>query len=76
MINQLKEVMVTPNRRHFDPNLAPHGHFVCRVCRSICDLPAGGRDMPTVFDLSGYAPEEYAFSVYGVCPGCLDREGQ
>jgi len=70
---EVKEVKVAGDRRHFDPNVAPHGHFVCRVCRSIFDLAPGSGEIEKLFDLTGYVAEEYAFCVYGVCPGCREK---
>ena len=27
------------NQEHFDENIEPHGHFICRQCKCIIDIP-------------------------------------
>lgn len=67
---ELQEVRIKAGKRHFDPNPAPHGHFLCRICGSIHDLDAGPMEKKVPFDLKGYQVEEYTLNYYGVCPEC------
>lgn len=71
---ELQEVRIEAEKRHFDPNPAPHGHFLCRVCASVHDLEAGLPEISTPFKVNGYLVEEFTRHYYGVCPACLARE--
>lgn len=56
--------------RYDSTQYAPHAHFVCRECGSICDIP---------IDISALAcPDEFVcdnVNVYfkGICPGCQKK---
>lgn len=70
----LQEVGIKTGKRHFDPNPAPHGHFLCRVCESIYDLDVFSMEMQTPFNIKGHLVEGYTFNSYGICPECMDRD--
>ncbi|HUW65887.1 MAG TPA: transcriptional repressor [Spirochaetia bacterium] len=71
---ELREIMIAADRRHFDPNVTPHGHFLCRSCKSLQDLDARPLEIETLFDLKGYLAEDYALYIYGICQKCLEGE--
>jgi len=71
---ELQEVRIKADKRHFDPNPAPHGHFLCRICESVHDLDASPMEIQTPFNVSGYLVEEFTLHFYGICPGCLEKE--
>lgn len=70
---ELQEIRIKADKRHFDPNPAPHGHFLCRICGAIDDLEAGPLEMQTPFAIKDYLVEKYALYFYGICPRCRDR---
>ena len=53
-------------------NHEPHHHLVCRVCKSITDIPAGqiGFGGPLGDLPGGFRVERYAVDVLGICAGC------
>jgi len=72
---ELQEVRIKADKRHFDPNPLPHGHFLCRICESVHDLEAGTVEIQTPFNVNGYLVEEFTLYYYGICPECLERHG-
>ncbi|MBF7083788.1 transcriptional repressor [Desulfallas sp. Bu1-1] len=72
---ELQEIRIKADKRHFDPNPAPHGHFLCRICGSIYDLDAAPLEIETPFNIKGYLVEEYTLYFYGICPRCRERDG-
>ena len=67
---RLLELTLDPHKKRFDPNVAPHHHLICVVCKKIVDV------MRT-FDLSLSDEERCGFRLignhadfYGVCPTC------
>lgn len=71
---ELQEVRIRADKRHFDPNPAPHGHFFCRICRRIYDLDVDSLVLQTPLTVRGFWVERYTPYFYGVCPKC--REDQ
>lgn len=69
---ELQEIRIKADKRHFDPNPAPHGHFLCRICEAIYDLDAGPLELQTPFNIQGHLVEEYTLYFYGMCPGCQE----
>lgn len=70
---ELQEIRIKADKRHFDPNPAPHDHFLCRSCQSIYDLDAGPLEIQTPFNIKGYLVEEYTLYFYGICPRCWEK---
>ncbi|SHE69600.1 Fur family transcriptional regulator, peroxide stress response regulator [Desulforamulus putei DSM 12395] len=70
---ELQEIRIKADKRHFDPNPAPHGHFLCRSCQSIYDLDAGPLEIQTPLNIKGYLVEEYTLYFYGICPRCWKK---
>lgn len=60
---------------HFDGDVSPHAHFICRVCGSILDLPPLPDEAldRTAAALTGGQVEKHEILFYGVCAACLDR---
>lgn len=69
---ELQEVRIKADKRHFDPNPAPHGHFLCRICESIYDLDVDHLVVQTPFNIKGHLVEGYTLYFYGICPGCQE----
>ncbi|MEW6585882.1 MAG: transcriptional repressor [Nitrospirota bacterium] len=66
----LKELTVDPRKKRFDPNVAPHHHLVCVICKKIVDIPADYAlnlpdDRKMGFEIVGNHIE-----FYGICPDC------
>lgn len=71
---ELQEVRIQAEKRHFDPNPAPHAHFLCRVCASVHDLEADFPEINVPFNVNGYLVEEFTLYYYGVCPACRAKK--
>lgn len=55
----------------YDGNVEPHGHFICRVCGAVLDLPPIPVNSP---DLSAVGQaDSYSVTFYGQCGGCLEK---
>lgn len=55
----------------YDGNIMPHGHFICRTCGAVIDLPPLSVEAP---DLSMVGREEsHSVTFYGKCNCCLDK---
>ncbi len=55
----------------YDGNVMPHGHFICRACGAVIDLPPLPVETP---DLSMVGQEEsYSVTFYGKCNCCLGK---
>lgn len=66
---EIMEVRIKRDKRHFDPNTKPHGHFLCRICDNIFDMEEH-IDLKVSEELAGFLVENYTFDLYGVCPKC------
>jgi len=73
---EMQEIRITADKRHFDPNPVPHGHFLCRICESIYDLDTATLQVKTPFNIDGYLVEEYTLYFYGICPKCREGGGK
>ncbi|MCL6477373.1 MAG: transcriptional repressor [Peptococcaceae bacterium] len=71
---ELQEIRITADRKHFDPDPSPHTHFLCRNCNSIYDLYVNPGDIKTTCRTKGYLVENYVLNLYGICPGCQEKE--
>ncbi len=67
-------VGVIGGQERFDGNTAPHGHFVCRRCGAVTDVPLkGGRSFHRdVERLTGGRVQDVETTAYGLCANCLD----
>lgn len=70
----IKSVGIIGGQERFDGNVSPHGHFVCRNCGAVIDVPL--RESPglnrDVERLIGGHVESVETTAYGVCTGCQD----
>ena len=53
----------------YDPNLAPHHHFRCRICRRLVDVHPQGAERLALAD-PGYVVEHASVVFEGMCPSC------
>ncbi|OPX84217.1 MAG: Peroxide operon regulator [Pelotomaculum sp. PtaB.Bin104] len=71
---ELQEIRIRAEKRRFDPNPAPHGHFLCRICDSLSDLDSGSMEIQIPSMNNGYLVENFSVYYYGICPNCLQKE--
>ena len=61
-------------QERFDGNTEPHGHFVCRKCSMIVDIPLSeyrADDFVCPKEIEDAKIERFEVSLYGVCMICL-----
>ena len=70
----VREVYFEDGIARYDANLDPHHHFVCRVCRTLEDIPQQAVEaLPASRMTPGYRIETYEVVMRGVCPRCAHR---
>ena len=62
-----------PEPVRYEPNVAPHDHFRCRLCLRLFDVELGGRDLQAR-PLQGYTIDAVAVYAEGTCAQCHDYE--
>ena len=68
-------VMIEDGEVRYDADTAFHGHFKCRCCGEIYDIPV---KYPKDYELppeSGFKTEDMRLDYYGVCPRCTAGNG-
>ena len=60
------------NVLHYDGNVAPHAHFICRGCNRIIDLQCQSEVAQTLSD-DGYEVDCEKLLLYGKCPSCKSK---
>jgi Fe2+ or Zn2+ uptake regulation protein len=61
----LREVILTPGRVAFDPNLTPHHHFVDEKTGTIVDVPWSAFEVHQRHDIEGLEISEYQVVLKG-----------
>jgi Fe2+ or Zn2+ uptake regulation protein len=60
----------------YDPDLKPHGHFVCRRCGRMFDFPSDAANESGAACVEFGDVESVEVHVNGVCKDCLKEEGK
>ncbi len=71
-MGELRRISGGDGAEHYDPNLTPHDHFICRSCGRIIDLPSAelcGQDPSAWSDAIGRV-ESHSLTWYGQCRDC------
>lgn len=68
----VSEITIDPDRKHFDPNAAPHHHIICIECNRIADVMA---DYSETLMLPGDVLDRFTVTgnhvdFFGVCADC------
>ena len=60
---------------HFDHNLAPHHHFICKKCKKIYDVYQNIElnETDEILKKQGLAVDEYEISFRGICSECQTK---
>ncbi len=72
---EIQEVRIKRDKRHFDPNVVPHTHFLCRICDKIYDLELDVQSVQLQIPLKmqGCQVDGYTLHLYGTCPACMAK---
>lgn len=73
---EIFEITIDPQKRHYDPNTAPHHHIICVACNKICDI---FEDYSEALRLPYHIVEEFKpvgnhINFYGICRGCQKKQ--
>lgn len=74
-LGEIREIRIKPDVSLYDPETAPHYHFLCRRCGRVFDLPSSP-DMANLVgrELDGHQVEQVQVNLYGLCARCLKEE--
>ena len=72
----IREITIEKGKSHFDYEVEPHHHFLCRRCGHIYDIYVEGCPLEGKETVDGYKIEELRPYIIGVCPECLSRFGE
>ena len=56
----------------YDYTTEPHGHFICRTCGAVIDLPPIPVEPPDMSEVG--EPDSYGVTFYGRCSDCLAQQ--
>jgi Fur family peroxide stress response transcriptional regulator len=70
----IRILSIDDKKIYFDPNTTQHGHFMCKKCKRILDVPV---DFERIGDVSGVPGISSVTSaevfLYGICSDCTDQ---
>ena len=66
-------VMIEDGEVRYDVDTSFHGHFKCRVCGKIYDIPVKHPQDYELLAESGFKTEDMRLDYYGVCPKCSHK---
>ncbi len=75
-MGEIQEITIDHERKHYDPDVAPHHHAICSVCKEITDIFDPSIELSHMPDTSdnGFRVEGYKIHFGGVCAKCRKRE--
>lgn len=69
----IKEIIVDPYKKRFDPFIHPHHHFICKRCKRVFDVEIEiSLSLPDEF--KEYEVEDFQMVFLGVCKHCKANE--
>jgi len=69
-------VGVINGQEHFDANVSPHTHLICRGCgivRDLFEVNVPGEVAQKAADVSGYQITGVSLRLMGLCPSCKKK---
>ncbi|MBI5327279.1 MAG: transcriptional repressor [Deltaproteobacteria bacterium] len=74
--NEILEITIDPQKKHYDPNIKPHHHIICIECNTIGDI---FEDYSEALRLPDYIAMEFKpvgshVDFYGLCIKCQKKE--
>ena len=71
----LLQILTIDDRRvFFDPNPAPHAHFLCTRCGALEDVPLGKETLNKIKNSVPHSLDSVQVYCYGPCRDCEERE--
>ncbi|MEG0701392.1 MAG: transcriptional repressor, partial [Muribaculaceae bacterium] len=72
--NALLTLNIDSKTVHYDGNITPHAHFMCRCCGSIYDMPLPEGILNPIPKMSSFNVEVIKLYYKGVCEACQQKE--
>lgn len=73
----IRSVGVIDGQEHFDGDLSPHSHFICKHCGAVYDMPRpkglDGLDQK-IGEEYGFCVEDCELTFHGVCGRCGGKD--
>lgn len=69
----LLELTIDADKRRYDPNIHPHHHLICKVCKKIIDIPTEYMLQIPEHLRGGFEITGNHIEFYGVCPECKQQ---
>ncbi len=72
----IQSVGVINGQEHFDANVSPHTHLICRSCGTVRDLfeiNVSDEIAQQAADVSGYQITGVSLRLMGLCPSCRKK---
>lgn len=74
-LGKITKVTCDDGNDHFDPNIKPHYHFICRKCNAVSDLDIDMDNPEYINEVAGRnfkgQIDGHSAFFYGVCADCL-----
>ncbi|HOB16576.1 MAG TPA: transcriptional repressor [Defluviitoga sp.] len=76
-VGLVKEIKVG-NKSHYDPNIFPHVHFICKECGNVSDMNVPETDNENLYvvihnimsDYINHEVDDFELNFYGTCEEC------
>ena len=69
----IRQVNCDRGSSRYCPNLVPHGHFFCKGCGVVFDVPINP-SLPTAWEVpSGASVSHAEITLRGLCPACAQK---
>ncbi|MDR1966313.1 MAG: transcriptional repressor [Synergistaceae bacterium] len=69
--SMLRILSIDEKKVYFDPKMTPHGHFMCKSCKHVFDIPVEFDIASSLTPIEGISSVEYAeIFYYGICSKC------
>lgn len=74
-LGEIQKLTCGDGKDHFDAEIAPHYHFVCKDCNAVVDVPMDALPQldQEVSDHLGAQVDNHTIYFYGTCPECVSR---
>ena len=75
-LGQVVKISCNDGNDHFDPNVMPHYHFICRGCMNVSDVEMANIDFINTLaekNFKGRIDGHNAY-FYGICEACINEK--
>lgn len=73
----VRTLSIDDRKIYFDPTTEPHGHFMCKSCRRIVDVPLDFDSLYNFGSSTDVASVDYTEVFhYGICAACAEKKKQ